>query len=140
MRNMMNKFLLITAVFIGAGLLIAARISPDVQSEGDWVAPKSADNIKNPLAGDANAAKAGKKLFNQMCAVCHGNKGRGDGMAGVNLKPRPTNLTTSKVQSQTDGAIFWKITEGRAPMASYKKAFTENQRWQLVNYIRQLAK
>ncbi len=142
MKMKVNKFMLITALFIGAGLLTAARISPyaKIQSDGDWIAPKSADNIKNPLAGDANAAKAGKKLYNQMCAVCHGSKGKGDGMAGVNLKPRPSNLASNKVQSQTDGAIFWKISEGRAPMASYKKAFTETQRWQLVNYIRQLAK
>ena len=55
-----------------------------------------------------------------------------------NLKPRPGNFTKDAVQLQTDGAIYWKMTEGRAPMASYKTALTEQQRWQLVNYIRQL--
>jgi len=42
------------------------------------------------------------------------------------------------VQNQSDGAIYWKITNGNPPMASYKETLTEEQRWQLVNYIREL--
>ena len=34
--------------------------------------------------------------------------------------------------------LFWKITEGRKPMPSTKKSLTEEQRWQVVNYIRTL--
>lgn len=105
-----------------------------------WVAPKSADAVKNPLKGNVSATAEGKKLFAQMCAICHGNKGKGDGMAGMSLNPRPTNFTKESVQAQTDGAIYWKITEGRAPMASYKASLKDNQRWQLVNYIRTLKK
>ena len=73
-----------------------------------------------------------------MCFVCHGPKGKGDGMAGAGLTPKPTNLTTEEFQSQSDGAIFWKITEGRAPMASYKTSIPEKKRWEIVNYIRTL--
>jgi mono/diheme cytochrome c family protein len=105
-----------------------------------WVAPKSANSIKNPLKGNTTATTEGKKLFTQMCAICHGKKGKGDGMAGMSLTPRPTNFTKESAQNQTDGAIYWKITEGRAPMASYKAALKDNQRWQLVNYIRTLKK
>ena len=101
-----------------------------------WVAPKSADKLKNPLKDNATATNEGKKLYTQMCAVCHGPKGKGDGMAGAALNPRPSNFTSEKVQAQTDGAIYWKITEGRSPMASYKAVLKDNQRWQLVNYIR----
>ena len=73
-----------------------------------------------------------------MCSVCHGPKGKGDGMAGAGLTPKPTDLTSEVVQSQTDGAIFWKISEGRAPMASYKSAIPEKNRWEIINYIRTL--
>lgn len=69
---------------------------------------------------------------------CHGTKGKGDGLAGINLKPRPQDLMSAAVQGQSDGAIFWKINEGRAPMASYKTTFTSEQIWQLVNYLRKL--
>jgi len=105
-----------------------------------WVAPKSADTIKNPFVNNVDATAKGKALFTKMCVVCHGSKGKGDGVAGVNLHPRPENLTISYIQKQTDGAIFWKITTGKAPMASYRKTFTNAQRWSLVNYIRDLAK
>jgi len=126
-----------------AGSLIIALVGMGFSyyaGSSTWVAPKSANAIKNPLKGKASATAEGKKLFTQMCAICHGNKGKGDGMAGMSLNPRPTNFTKSTVQSQTDGALYWKITEGRAPMASYKAALKPNQRWQLVNYIRTFKK
>lgn len=103
-----------------------------------WVAPASADKIANPLKGDANAAASGKKLYKAMCFVCHGPKGKGDGMGGAGLTPKPTDLTSEAVQSQTDGAIFWKIAEGRAPMAGYKTSIPEKKRWEIINYIRTL--
>lgn len=52
------------------------------------------------------------------------------------LKPWPANLTKDLVQDQSDGALFWKITEGRTPMAAYKDVLTEEERWQLINFIR----
>ncbi len=105
-----------------------------------WKAPASAKTIKNPLKGNVQATKEGKKLYDSMCAVCHGNKGRGDGVAGMALNPRPANFTKSVVQDQTDGEIYWKITNGRLPMAAYKDILTEEQRWQLVNYLRTFKK
>ena len=139
MGKSINKFVLMIVLITSIGFLTAATIKNDLNNKlSEWVAPKSANNIKNPLAGNVKAALEGKKLFKQMCAICHGNKGKGDGMAGMALKPKPTDFTLKKVQSQADGAIFWKLTEGRAPMASYKKTLAETRRWQLVNYIRTL--
>lgn len=105
-----------------------------------WVAPASASQIKNPFAGNADATKAGKKLYTSYCAVCHGDTGKGDGVAAVALNPKPAKFASESVQSQSDGTLFWKMTEGRAPMASYKDVLKEEQRWQLVNYIRELGK
>ena len=42
------------------------------------------------------------------------------------------------MSDETDGEIFWKITMGKPPMSSYDELLTEDQRWQLVNYVRQL--
>lgn len=120
--------------------IISTLVFGAFQQNGEWKAPASADKITNPLKGNTTAAEEGKKIYKQMCAICHGNTGKGDGMAGMSLNPRPTNFTTEKVQSQTDGAIYWKLTEGRPPMASYKNILKEEQRWQLVNYIRTLKK
>ncbi len=107
---------------------------------GDWVAPMIANVMVNPLKGDADATMEGKKLYNQMCSICHGDKGKGDGIAGMNLDPRPADHTSAKVQNQSDGAIFWKMSTGKAPMAPYASILTETQRWQLVNYIREFGK
>ncbi|MDP1725288.1 MAG: cytochrome c [Bacteroidota bacterium] len=105
-------------------------------TEKGWVAPPDADKVSNPLMRSAISATEGKKIYMQICVVCHGDKGKGDGIGGLALNPRPANFSSQKVQVQTDGAIFWKITEGRPPMASYKTILTETQRWQLVNFIR----
>tara|TARA_R110002049_G_scaffold191337_1_gene360265 strand:+ start:27629 stop:28036 length:408 start_codon:yes stop_codon:yes gene_type:complete len=110
------------------------------QAQEKWVAPASADKIVNPLKGDANAAANGQKLYKVLCVVCHGAKGKGDGAAGAGLTPKPTNLTTAEFQSQTDGAIFWKIQTGRSPMASYETSIPEKKRWEIINYIRTLKK
>ena len=107
---------------------------------GIWLAPASADDLVNPLVGDAAATTAGKALYTKYCVVCHGPLGKGNGVAAAGLQIPPADHSSVKVQSQTDGAIFWKITNGRGAMASYKTTLTETQRWQLVNYIRTLAK
>ncbi len=107
---------------------------------GAWKAPKEADDLKNPFADNAAELVKGKKLYIQMCAVCHGAKGKGDGVAGAALNPKPTNFTLASVQAQSDGALFWKLTEGRTPMASYKNTLKEDQRWELVNYLRTFKK
>lgn len=119
-------------------IMLLLTLSNTMLAQSNWEAPASADKLQNPYKGNNTATEEGKKLYNQLCSVCHGKKGKGDGLAGMNLNPRPANLTSSKVQSQTDGAIYWKITEGNPPMASYKQALTDQQRWQLVNYIRKL--
>ena len=128
------------AVLLFTTVLLVGMFQNAGYSQSNWQAPASADNIKNPYKGNEKATLAGKKLFAQYCAICHGNKGKGDGMAGMALKPRPANFTKDAVQLQTDGAIYWKMTEGKAPMAAYKETLTEEQRWQLVNFIRSLKK
>ena len=105
-----------------------------------WLAPVSADKIMNPIKNDSKATASGKKLYQAVCAVCHGPKGKGDGIAATGLTPKPANLTSVVVQLQTDGAIFWKIEQGRTPMPSYKTAIPEQNRWQIINYIRTLKK
>jgi len=105
-----------------------------------WVAPKDADNLKNPLAGNTSTMADAKALYVANCGPCHGDKGRGDGPAAAGLNPKPADHSSAAVQAETDGALFWKLSEGRAPMPAYKKIFTDQQRWELINYIRTLAR
>lgn len=123
-----------------ASVMFFSLIGFNSFAQEKWVAPPSADKIANPFKGDANAAVNGKRTFKMLCVICHGAKGKGDGMGGAGLTPKPTDLTSGDVQSQTDGAIFWKLTQGRPPMAAYETAIPEKKRWELINYIRTLKK
>ena len=139
----MTKNVIWTFIVFSIGFLIGPFQQTSQQvlaGKGVWKAPAWADTLKNPFAGSDQAIQAGQKIYAQLCAICHGNSGKGDGVAGMALNPRPADLTTEQVQKQSDGAIYWKITTGRPPMAAYEASLTEEQRWQLVTYIRSLAK
>jgi mono/diheme cytochrome c family protein len=105
-----------------------------------WVAPADADNLKSTLTVTPAVLAEAKTLYTANCAPCHGDKGRGDGPAAPGLNPKPADHSSEAVQKQSEGAIFWKLSEGRNPMPAYKKIFTDQQRWELVAYIRTLAK
>jgi len=123
-----------------AFVVILVLFSVNSFAQSNWVAPKDADNLKNPLDTEQITIKQGKKLYQQFCTICHGDKGKGDGLASAALNPKPANFNTVKFMNQTDGAIYWKLTEGRTPMASYKESLTNEQRWQLVNYLKSFKK
>ncbi|MGE5681610.1 MAG: c-type cytochrome [Bacillota bacterium] len=127
---------------VGSRLIINNLFPQDNPQIGgtNWVAPESANKLKNPLKGNSKATKDGKSLFTTYCVSCHGNKGEGNGVAAASLTPKPKNLTAKQVQDQTDGAIFWKITTGKPPMISWQSTLSDKQRWSLVNYIRELGK
>ena len=134
--KLLQSSLVFSPVLIGL-LVILNSFAPSGK-ENSWSAPKSADGLINPVKPEPKSLEEGKKLYNLMCAVCHGEKGRGDGVAASGLATTPADHSSEKVQNQTDGAIYWKLTYGNPPMAAYEKQLTENQRWVLVNYIRAL--
>ncbi len=119
-------------------VVLSSFIGNDSKKESFWKAPNEAIDMTNPFKDNSNATLEGKKIFNQICFVCHGEKGKGDGIAGASLTPHPANFTEERVCNETDGEIYWKMTTGKAPMASYKTILKDEQRWELVNYIRQL--
>ena len=105
-----------------------------------WKAPASADTKKNPLTNDAATVAAGKTVYVKECQSCHGKKGKGDGPSAKDLDIPAGDFTKAITQSETDGALFWKNSEGRKPMPSFKKKLSEQQIWQTVVYIRTLNK
>ncbi len=105
-----------------------------------WTSPTFANGVKNPLAGDNSGLAQARTMYVANCGPCHGEKGKGDGPAAPGLNPKPADHTSAAVQSESDGSLFWKLSEGRNPMPGYKKIFSDQQRWALINYIRTLAK
>lgn len=126
-----------TIIFVLAITILLQNVHAQIKP---WVAPKDAASVQNPIANDASVLPDAKKLYITTCSPCHGQKGKGDGAAASALNPKPADHTSDLVQAQTDGALFWMISQGRNGMPQYKAALTDKQRWELINYIRTLAK
>lgn len=103
-----------------------------------WDAPVRAAKKKNPVAVSDASLSRGHEIYVKECATCHGDQGRGDGPGVKDLEVKPGDLADKAVTSQTDGALFWKITEGRKPMPSFAENYSEEDRWNLINYLRKL--
>jgi len=93
--------------------------------------PERARSRMNPLVNDPDAAIAGRKLFEQHCAECHG-----DTAAGSRRAP---SLRAEEVQHASPGTLFWILTNGvvRRGMPVWSK-LPEPQRWQIVSFVKSL--
>jgi mono/diheme cytochrome c family protein len=113
------------------GLVLGQNIS--YQQDAKWQAPAEAAARLNPLAQRPEATAGGKKLFQRNCVECHGAEGTGL------EKKRAADLQLPAVQQQSDGTLFWKITNGNTDhgMPSFSR-LPKLQRWQLVLYLRTL--
>ena len=105
-----------------------------------WDAPVEADQIKNPVPTTPQSVENGKGLFKKHCVVCHGKEGKGDGASSLSLDVEPGDLTAKELKSQSDGALYWKISVGNGHMPNWELILKEKDRWDLVNYIRTLVK
>ena len=122
----------VTLLVLGAGGV------PPAHAQAPWVAPASEKAKKNPLPSDKKTVEQGEKIAKVNCVSCHGSKGKGDGVAAAALNPKPADWTSKRVQDESEGEIFWKITTGRGAMPSWRH-LPENDRWAVVRYIRTLA-
>lgn len=130
------------SVKAGAGtvaIVAVLALGTLVWAQGKWQAPPEAKNLKNPVAKSGKVVGQAKKIFETNCLPCHGPKGVGDGPAAAALPVKPANWTSAATQSETDGELFWKITNGRGPMPPWKH-LPENDRWAMVHFIRTFKK
>jgi mono/diheme cytochrome c family protein len=129
------------AIVLIIGLIMGSFTFKSLQDQKPWPVPAGAKAKKNPVASSAESIKAGKELWATNCKSCHGAKGLGDGTKAPQLKTEPGDFSLASFQSQTDGEMFYRLSEGRDDMpASKKKIPDEEDRWNLVNFIRTLKK
>lgn len=96
--------------------------------------------INSFAAGDS--AK-GKESYNQICAMCHGETGKGDGVAAASLDPKPRDLSSGEyVSTLTDEYIFKVIKEGGESvgksnlMPAWGAVLSDDKIWDVVAYLR----
>jgi mono/diheme cytochrome c family protein len=107
--------------------------------DSKWNAPASEAAKKNPIAPGASSTAAGQKVYLKRCIGCHGASGHGDGSTAADLGIHPAKLS-EVISAESDGALFWKITTGKKPMPRYGGRLSEEERWNVINYIRTLAR
>src|SRR5215467_414440 len=128
---------MLSAVKANAGfaLLVILAGSPGSAKNEDGPAahlskaPRKAQALQNPFAGQPMAAAAGRKLYDDHCAQCHGADGRG--------RERAIDLHSATIQSAPDGSLFWALRNGRIRkgMPSWA-SLPDQQLWQLVTYLK----
>ncbi len=105
-----------------------------------WRATAEARKLKNPVPATPEALAAGKQIYTEHCRRCHGDDGDGKGEKAAELSVAPGDFTNvGEMSRRTDGELFWQITRGRLPMPSFEDKLSDEQRWELVDYIRTFA-
>lgn len=117
------KSLKITAIMILLSLAVSAQ---------DWIVPDDQKSLANPLPYNLENVKKGKELFLKNCKSCHGDPGKNNVLP---LVPPPVDITSEKMQKNTEGEMFYKITHGRGAMPQFNATISDDDRWRIVNYI-----
>ena len=96
--------------------------------------------LRNPIPRSAESIARGRQLFARDCAVCHGAEGKGDGVAAAAFAQRPDDLSRiAPPPVFPDGVVAYRIINGVKMMPAFKSTLSENEIWDLLNFIRSLA-
>ena len=106
-----------------------------------WVDAYPTTYRRPAVTYQAISVESGLQSYQQYCVACHGIAGFGDGPAGVELKPKPADLTAKHAGDHTAGDLFWWLTHGKqgTAMPSFKDSLNEEARWDLINFLRTLS-
>jgi mono/diheme cytochrome c family protein len=131
MKNL--KLLFTSALLMLFSVAMVAQPKP-------WVVPDNFKSMKNPVAKSDASNKAGMALFTRNCSSCHGKAGLGDGVKARALKEFPGDFSKADFQDQTDGEHFYKTKTGRGEMPKYEGKLSDDDIWNIVNYMRTFKK
>jgi mono/diheme cytochrome c family protein len=133
-RNIKLRKILFASCLALIGLTVVYFV---YQENKLWIVPEEFKGLKNPLLPSESNLNRAREIYQEECAQCHGERGKGDGPEARTHAPLPADLTdAARMAKVTDGEIFYQITEGRRPMPSFKNRVTQDQRWQLVLFVR----
>ena len=127
-------------IFASLLAVIVVAVAYSIYESQDWPVPEAAKQLKNPIQSSAEILAFARAVYLDKCANCHGDTGKGDGPEAASYYPHPASLAdSSRMEGKSDGELFYRITNGRRPMPAFKKRLSDEQRWQLVLFIRTFA-
>lgn len=95
--------------------------------------------LKSPFNGNKHSLQEGKRLYNVNCVVCHGSSGKGDGVMIKTKKYPPSAFAfNNQLKNLPEGKMFHSIHYGKNFMGSYSSELTQEERWEIVGYIKLL--
>ena len=134
--QLMSLVVVLTIMSASALGQMGSNMGSTSQFDGKWLhrVPDEDHARTNPLAHQPQAAAAGKALFAQNCAKCHGADANGRNTGGS----RPS-LRSPRIRHATDGDLAWMLQHGNPykGMPSWS-SLPEEQRWQIIAYLRTL--
>lgn len=102
-------------------------------SAQEWVVPAESSSKLSSFAFSDSTRKAGGELYNLNCKSCHGDPGKNN---AVKLVPVPPDAASEQMQKNADGALFFKVSEGRGLMPSFKNTLSATDLWKIISYLR----
>lgn len=99
----------------------------------DWVVPAERKGRLSTFPFTDETRQSGEKLYITNCISCHGTPGKSN---YINLVPSPGDPAKEKIQGNSDGEIFHKVSAGRGQMPSFRNVLTGDEIWHVVSYIR----
>jgi mono/diheme cytochrome c family protein len=100
--------------------------------------PDEATVLVNPVERTPETLALGKTSFSNRCATCHGPLATGVGSLTAEYGAKPANLQAEQFRGYKDGQIYWVIVNGKNAMPSHAADLDEDQRWEVVHYVRAL--
>jgi mono/diheme cytochrome c family protein len=98
-----------------------------------WDVPADRNAKLSTAAFTEQNKTAGRDLYQANCKSCHGDPGKNN---VIKLVPPPPDPATAQLQQNTDGALHFKISEGRAAMPSFKNILSSTDIWSVIAYLR----
>lgn len=140
----MSRFTLaLPAVLLCVPALFAQQTpTPTAQKAPSYAAiPVEAAKQPNPVKPSAESLARAKKWWTLDCAMCHGKDGNGKGETAVEMKLKIVDFTNPEtLKDRTDGEVFYIIKNGHEDMPPEGQRIKPEENWDLVNYVRSLAK
>lgn len=131
-------------------LVVAAGLAQGTQEKKESVPAQAPANLvipldemkrENPVKPTEASIADGKKLYGYQCAMCHGEKGDGKTELAETMKLKVKDYTNPEaLKDFTDGVLNYIIEKGKGQMPSQEGRMSANQKWNMINYIRSLAK
>jgi copper transport protein len=121
-----------------AVLVLACLGRLGVTAQGNPEAAK----VRNPVTATPESIAAGQQSYLRNCASCHGRTGEG-GPGNDLIPPAPSLVDEQWDHGSSDGEIFDNIRNGISPdfnMVPFKDKLKDGEIWNVVNYLRSIAK